>query len=45
MLLFIISRVAGISAEVAEEYGREKPMRIRIPVVYDGPASHMASEE
>jgi citrate synthase len=45
MLLFIISRVAGISAEVAEEYDREKPMRIRIPVVYDGPDAERKSEE
>jgi citrate synthase len=36
-LVFIIGRVAGISAEVAEEYEREKSMRIRIPVTYDGP--------
>ena len=35
-LLFIIARVAGLSAEVAEEYAREKPMRVRIPVEYDG---------
>jgi citrate synthase len=35
-LLFIVSRVAGISAEVLEEYAREKPMRIKIPVAYDG---------
>jgi citrate synthase len=35
-LVFIIGRVAGITAEVAEEYAREKPMRIRIPVTYDG---------
>jgi citrate synthase len=35
-LLFIVGRVAGITAEVAEEYAREKAMRIRIPVVYDG---------
>ena len=35
-LIFIISRVAGITAEVAEEYAREKPMRIRVPVEYDG---------
>jgi citrate synthase len=35
-LLFIIARVAGLTAEVAEEYRREKPMRIRIPVHYDG---------
>lgn len=38
MLVFIIGRVAGISAEVAEEYTREKAMRIRIPVTYDGVA-------
>ena len=37
-LVFIIGRVAGLTAEVAEEYAREKPMRIRIPVTYDGPA-------
>jgi citrate synthase len=34
---FIIARVAGITAEVAEEYAREKPMRIRFNVEYDGP--------
>jgi len=36
MLLFVVARVAGISAEVLEEHVREKPMRIRIPVEYDG---------
>jgi len=36
-LCFIIGRVAGLSAEVAEELAREKAMRIRIPVEYDGP--------
>jgi citrate synthase len=35
-LLFIVGRVAGVSAEVLEEYTREKPMRIKIPVEYDG---------
>lgn len=35
-LVFIIGRVAGLTAEVAEELAREKPMRIRIPVTYDG---------
>jgi citrate synthase len=35
-LMFIIGRVAGLTAEVAEEYAREKPMRIKIPVEYDG---------
>jgi citrate synthase len=34
--MFIIGRVAGLTAEVAEEHAREKPMRIRIPVRYDG---------
>ena len=37
-LVFIIGRVAGLTAEVAEELQREKPMRIRIPVEYDGVA-------
>ena len=36
-LVFIIGRVAGLTAEVAEEHAREKAMRIRIPVTYDGP--------
>lgn len=35
-LVFIVGRVAGLTAEVAEEYAREKPMRIRVPVEYDG---------
>jgi citrate synthase len=35
-LIFIVGRVAGISAEVLEEHLREKPMRIKIPVIYDG---------
>ena len=35
-LIFIVGRVAGLSAEVLEEYTREKPMRIKIPVQYDG---------
>ena len=35
-LIFIVGRVAGLTAEVAEEYAREKPMRIRVPVEYDG---------
>jgi citrate synthase len=35
-LLFIIGRVAGLSAEIMEELARERPMRIRIPVTYDG---------
>ena len=36
--IFIIGRVAGLTAEVAEEHVREKAMRIRIPVEYDGEA-------
>jgi citrate synthase len=36
--IFIIGRVAGLTAEVAEEHLREKAMRIRIPVEYDGEA-------
>ena len=35
-LVFLIGRVAGLTAEVAEEYAREKAMRIKIPVTYDG---------
>jgi citrate synthase len=35
--MFIIGRVAGLTAEVAEEYAREKPMRIKFTVEYDGP--------
>jgi len=35
-LIFIAGRVAGLTAEVAEEHAREKPMRIRIPIEYDG---------
>jgi len=37
MLIFLISRTAGLTAEIFEEYTREKPMRIKIPVEYDGP--------
>jgi citrate synthase len=36
--VFLIGRVAGLTAEVAEELTREKPMRIRVPVEYDGVA-------
>ena len=34
--VFIIGRVAGLTAEVAEEYLRERPMRIKFDVEYDG---------
>jgi citrate synthase len=36
-LIFIIGRTAGLAAHVIEEYTRERAMRIRIPVTYDGP--------
>jgi citrate synthase len=36
--LFVIGRAAGLSAQVAEEYEHERPMRIRIPVRYVGAA-------
>jgi citrate synthase len=36
-LVFIIGRIAGVAAHVMEERMREKPMRVHIPVVYDGP--------
>jgi citrate synthase len=35
--IFIIGRVAGLTAEVAEEHLRERPMRIKFDVEYDGP--------
>ena len=34
--MFIIGRVAGLTAEVMEELARERPMRIRMPVTFDG---------
>ena len=37
--VFLIGRVAGLTAEVAEELTRERPMRIRVPVEYDGVAA------
>lgn len=43
-LIFIISRVAGLTAEVMEELTRERPMRIRIPVTYDGEGGGSSSE-
>jgi len=43
-LLFVVSRVAGLSAEVLEEYTREKPMRFRFEVEYDGPPPHPDGE-
>ena len=45
-LIFIVGRTAGLAAHVIEEYTRERPMRVRIPVVYDGPPPvHEATEE
>lgn len=37
-LLFILGRVGGLTAQVMEELTRERPMRVRIPITYDGPA-------
>jgi citrate synthase len=43
-LMFIVGRVAGVSAEVLEEYAREKPMRIKFQVAYDGvPPRHTSN--
>lgn len=36
--IFLLGRAGGISAQVTEEYTRERPMRIRIPVQYDDEA-------
>lgn len=41
--MFMIGRVAGLTAQVNEEYTRERPMRIRIPVTYDGPEPQEAA--
>jgi citrate synthase len=43
--LFMIGRVAGLTAQVQEEYSRERPMRIRIPVSYDGPPPRLSSDQ
>jgi citrate synthase len=43
-LLFIIGRTAGLAAHVMEEYTRERAMRIRIPVTYDGPTEPAAPD-
>ncbi len=40
--IFIISHIAGLSAHVLEEYTREQPLRIKIPVEYDGPKPRSA---
>jgi citrate synthase len=44
-LIFIVGRTAGLAAHVMEEYTRERPMRVRIPVAYDGPAEVRAPVE
>ena len=44
-LIFIVGRTAGLAAHVMEEYTRERPMRVRIPVVYDGPTAVDAPAE
>jgi citrate synthase len=44
-LIFIVGRTAGLAAHVMEEYARERPMRVHIPVVYDGPAAIEAPVE
>ncbi len=43
--VFIVGRVAGLTAQVSEEITRERPMRIRVPVAYDGPAPRDLPEE
>lgn len=37
-LIFIVGRAAGLSAQLVEEYTQERPMRVKVPVVYEGPA-------
>jgi citrate synthase len=34
--IFILGRSGGLSAQIMEEYTRERPMRIKVPVTYDG---------
>ena len=36
-IAFILGRIAGIAAHVLEELAREKPMRVDVSFVYDGP--------
>ncbi len=38
-IVFIIGRVAGLSAHVLEELSREAPMRFHFPFTYDGPGA------
>lgn len=37
-IAFILGRCAGIATHALEELSRERPMRIKFPYVYDGPA-------
>jgi citrate synthase len=34
--IFIVGRAGGLTAQVMEEYTRERPMRVHVPVAYDG---------
>jgi citrate synthase len=43
-LIFIVGRVAGLGAQLVEEYTRERPMRVKVPVAYDGPAPRPLTE-
>lgn len=43
-LLFIVGRTAGLTAQVWEELSRERPMRVRLAVTYDGPAPRLLPE-
>ena len=43
-LMFVIGRTAGLSAQLVEEYTRERAMRVRVPVAYDGPAPRKSVE-
>lgn len=42
---FIVGRLAGLTAQVYEELHRERPMRIRVPVEYDGPEARALDQE
>jgi citrate synthase len=43
-LMFVIGRTAGLSAQLVEEYTRERAMRVRVPVAYDGPTPRKSVE-
>jgi citrate synthase len=43
--IFLIGRAAGLTAQVSEEITRERPMRIRVPQHYDGPAPRSLTED